>query len=366
VSKSALLEVLADLNENRHLSFEIDEAITPFFGKAYTLSLSFVSSSSTLGNRFGPEYNDGFTLICQLEGGLLEANLQMTPDENALVESLAPGTSFEIQVTLLDFDSLYQRAIFGSLPDGALADAGAENAKEADEEEIEPEATVETIEESLDEPEAIEPEEAMDEPTETSVVEAMPDEKEPDDFIEAEAEDDEIFVEEIGAEEEVFETEDEDFREERKKLLGQLSETVDKWRTSTNQETTTEEEEEEHEEEKAYEQIEYEGEEPEWVPVSKPPAATQRQSGLPPMKPEEPKKKGCLGCSGCLKAVVVLMVVLPIIFFVFIMLISDCRDRPREGGEASSAVSTAGRGEDTYRPLAFEALPKLKVAYRKP
>ncbi|MFP6854267.1 MAG: hypothetical protein VB980_00680, partial [Opitutales bacterium] len=117
MSKSALLKVLADLKENRRLSSEVDEAIAPFVGKPFELSLSFVSSSRTIGNRFGPEYNDGVTLICALKADDLEITLQMTSAENAFFEGLVPGEFFESQVTLLDFDTLYQRAIFGSLPE---------------------------------------------------------------------------------------------------------------------------------------------------------------------------------------------------------------------------------------------------------
>ena len=135
VSASELLETLADLKENRRLSFEIDGLIEPFVGKTYDLSLSLVSSGNTIGNRFGSEYNDGATLICQLGDGELEANLQMTAEENAFVEGLAAGAPFEIRVTLLDFDSLHQRAILGSLPD--QASTGEEGAERCKPEEVE-------------------------------------------------------------------------------------------------------------------------------------------------------------------------------------------------------------------------------------
>ena len=41
----------------------------------------------------------------------------MTPGEKPFVESLAADDSFETRATLLDFDPLHQRAIFGSLPE---------------------------------------------------------------------------------------------------------------------------------------------------------------------------------------------------------------------------------------------------------
>ena len=156
-----MLEVLTDLNENRRLSFEVGELIEPFEGKAYALSFSLVSSSNTLGNRFGSEYNGGSTLICKLEGGGLEANVQTTPGEQAVVDGLVPEATFEMQVTLLDFDALYQRPIFGSVPESEEPVEEAPTEEPVDEPVVVPPAevvaeTVESAEGKIEEPELVE------------------------------------------------------------------------------------------------------------------------------------------------------------------------------------------------------------------
>ncbi len=152
MSKSELLEALQDLAENRRMSFEVGELIAPFKGQVHALSLSLISSSKTLGNRFEPEYEGGDTLTCKLEGSELEVNVQTTLNEEGLVKGLAPGASFEMHLSLLDFDALYQRAVFGSRPDSAPR-AADEAAGEPDAEHTESQPPAESAEEEEEEEE---------------------------------------------------------------------------------------------------------------------------------------------------------------------------------------------------------------------
>ena len=111
----ALHATLTNLKTNRLLSGEAKSALDPFIGKIFALPLVFVSASRTFGNPFDPVYDDGHTLACRLEGEEIEVTVLLGAEENDLVDSLASDEVFEAKLTVLDFDPLYQRAIFGQL-----------------------------------------------------------------------------------------------------------------------------------------------------------------------------------------------------------------------------------------------------------
>ncbi|MBO93671.1 MAG: hypothetical protein CMI32_02070 [Opitutales bacterium] len=316
MSTTALLKTLNDLRENRCLSSEVSAAIDPFRGQRFALKLSFVSASNTIGNRFGPEYNDGVTLTCKLEGGELEASLQTTPGENAWVESLSPGAPFEARVTLLGFDVLYQRAIFGSLPDASDADTEAieeavvafDGEEPPSEESVEPDESAGEVEGPLGETEkAYEAEQLFEE---------LQPEKEQDAIPEEESD---------GA-----------LPEEREPLLDELGAPT---------EATTGE----AEEKAKYGQVEYEGEEPEWIPVSRAPT-TQRQASSPPME-RGPEKQGCMGCSVGLK---ILAVFIGLAFLVIIIIAVKRELDPAADLTDRSFIGT----EDVRHDFAYGILQK--------
>lgn len=111
MSQDELFELLDDLAETRRLPTEIEALLEPFRGKTYTLSFRFVSASSTFANRFDSAYGQGKTLTCKMNDR--EATVFLLPHENEVVDALAADEEFERVVTLLDFDTLYQRGIFG-------------------------------------------------------------------------------------------------------------------------------------------------------------------------------------------------------------------------------------------------------------
>ena len=140
----ALLATLTNLKNNRLLSGEAKSALAPFTGKTFTLPLAFVSASRTFGNPFDPVYDDGHTLICRIEGEEIEVTVLLGAEENDRIDSLASDETFEAKLTVLDFDPLYQRAIFGQLL--------AQNAASEEQEEV------------TEEPEALPASSAADEP----------------------------------------------------------------------------------------------------------------------------------------------------------------------------------------------------------
>ena len=123
-----LLATLTDLKANRRSSSEVDSILSPFRDKSFRLQFSFGSSSRTFGNRFDKAFENGYTAIGKLEGKL-EVAILFAPGSNSLVEGLTPEESLTIEVSLLDFDGLYQRPILARFP----------KEKTASEAEIEPE-----------------------------------------------------------------------------------------------------------------------------------------------------------------------------------------------------------------------------------
>ncbi|MBT7923648.1 MAG: hypothetical protein HN627_05255 [Opitutae bacterium] len=110
-----LLATLTDLKANRRSSSEVDSILSPFRDKSFRLQFSFGSSSRTFGNRFDKAFENGYTVIGKLAGEL-EVAILFEPDSNTLVEGLTPGESLTFEVSLLDFDGLYQRPILGRFP----------------------------------------------------------------------------------------------------------------------------------------------------------------------------------------------------------------------------------------------------------
>jgi hypothetical protein len=110
-----LLATLTDLKANRRSSSEVDSILSPFRDKSFRLQFSFDSSSRTFGSRFDKAFENGYTAIGKLAGEL-EVAILFDPKSNSLVEGLTPEESLTIEVSLLDFDGLYQRPILGRFP----------------------------------------------------------------------------------------------------------------------------------------------------------------------------------------------------------------------------------------------------------
>ena len=134
-----LLAKLAEIKNARLLGPQADEALDPFIGKPFSLSLTFVSASRTFGHRFDAAYDDGQTLICKLGDEGLEASVLLVPEESDLVDSLVPDEAFEARLTVLDFDALYQRPVLGQY----LGDIPVQEEEEAEPEQLEETPTVE-------------------------------------------------------------------------------------------------------------------------------------------------------------------------------------------------------------------------------
>ena len=115
MANEKLIATLADLAANRRLGLEASSVLKPFLGEQYTLRFEFGSAERTFGNRLDSSYEGGKTVTCKLEG--IEVSVLLLPTENDKVKSLKAGDELEAKVTPLEFDSLYQRAILGQVPE---------------------------------------------------------------------------------------------------------------------------------------------------------------------------------------------------------------------------------------------------------
>ena len=188
--KKEIMTALRELKEKRLLSSEAEELMKPYEGASFDLRLDFVSSSRSFGSQKDPVYDNGQKVLCTAEKWDVECDVLFSPEDNDLVESLEVGQDFLVTVKFIDYDSLYQRVIFGKVGSELelleeLVEASEEPVSSdlvVDEETVE-EVTVETI-----------PEEKVTDSVINEIVEEVPQEPVAEDFIEAEPTVDEVSV----------------------------------------------------------------------------------------------------------------------------------------------------------------------------
>ena len=112
---SELKETLGRLKNTRMLSIEAQAALDPYRDQTLHLRVSFRSASQTHSTQLGSEYNGGYTVVGSIDGGDLGISVLLRPSENENVEALSEGQILEMPLGVLDYDALYQRAIFGQL-----------------------------------------------------------------------------------------------------------------------------------------------------------------------------------------------------------------------------------------------------------
>jgi len=159
--KSELMKTLKELTEKRLLSNEVEALFEPYKDVVFPLSLSFVSSERSFGSQKDVTYNEGYKVICNAENWDVEVTILFAPEDNTLVESYDSGQNFEADVSFIDYDSLYQRAIFGKL-DSKL--------DLSEEEEVLPSQSEETVSPSSEETVSPSSEESMIPAEESSAI----------------------------------------------------------------------------------------------------------------------------------------------------------------------------------------------------
>ena len=155
--KKEIMTALRELKEKRLLSSEAEELMKPYEGATFDLRLDFVSSSRSFGSQKDPLYDSGQKVLCTAEKWDVECDVLFSPEDNDLVESLEVGQDFQVTVKFIDYDSLYQRVIFGKVGSelelleelGEVSDEPITNDLVVEEETVE-EVSVETILEEND------------------------------------------------------------------------------------------------------------------------------------------------------------------------------------------------------------------------
>ena len=188
--KKQIMTALRELKEKRLLSSEAEELMKPYEGATFDLRLDFVSSSRSFGSQKDPLYDSGQKVLCTAEKWDVECDVLFSPADNDLVESLEVGQDFQVTVKFIDYDSLYQRVIFGKVGSelelleelGEVSDEPIINDLVVEEETVK-ELSVETILEENDSDSVI-----------NEIVEEVPHEPVVEDFIEAEPTVDEVSV----------------------------------------------------------------------------------------------------------------------------------------------------------------------------
>jgi len=113
MSYTELIDALTFLKENRKLGSEADELVDPFKGLVCTARFRFESLSRTFANPHDPQFEGGQTMVGDLLGSEVDFSLLLPPAQTEWAESLEREEEFEISVSFLGFDGLYQRGIFG-------------------------------------------------------------------------------------------------------------------------------------------------------------------------------------------------------------------------------------------------------------
>ena len=114
MKRKDLVQFLEGAKENRLTNVELDDFLDLYGDEEFSLKFHFISRSLSFGNQKDPKYNDGHAVICNVDGLDVECSLLFTVDEKDQAEALESGNVFNSKVHVLDYDSLYQRIIFGN------------------------------------------------------------------------------------------------------------------------------------------------------------------------------------------------------------------------------------------------------------
>ncbi len=113
VKKSDFFELLRSLKETRRLSSESEALVKPFLGNQFEVDLSFIESSTTFASRLGSEFKDGKTVVAEMKNEDLECSILFPKSKNQWISGLKSGDELQVICKVLEFDNLYQRAVFG-------------------------------------------------------------------------------------------------------------------------------------------------------------------------------------------------------------------------------------------------------------
>lgn len=156
MKKSDFFELLRSLKETRRLSSESDALVKPFLGNQFEVDLTFIESSTTFASRLGSEFKDGKTVVAVMKNEDLECSILFPKSKNQWISGLKSGDELQVICKVLEFDNLYQRAVFGYeetlvLNDGNLLESSQNITKIPNVEAEDPEVAEDSEEKFVDE-----------------------------------------------------------------------------------------------------------------------------------------------------------------------------------------------------------------------
>ena len=107
-----LIKIIKDLKENRRLSSESESIISPFIGKTYESTFSFLEASSSFASGLSDEFKGGKTVLAEITDFGLDCSILFPKSMNDWIDGLKEGDDLEVGVRVLRFDNLYQRVVF--------------------------------------------------------------------------------------------------------------------------------------------------------------------------------------------------------------------------------------------------------------
>ena len=107
-----LIKIIKDLKQNRRLSSESESIISPFIGKTYESTFSFLEASSSFAIGLSEKFKGGKTVLAEITDFGLDCSILFPKSMNEWIDGLKEGDDLEVRVRVLKFDNLYQRVVF--------------------------------------------------------------------------------------------------------------------------------------------------------------------------------------------------------------------------------------------------------------
>jgi hypothetical protein len=107
-----LIKIIKDLKQNRRLSSESESMISPFIGKTYESTFSFLEASSSFAIGLSEKFKGGKTVLAEITDFGLDCSILFPKSMNEWIDGLKEGDDLEVRVRVLKFDNLYQRVVF--------------------------------------------------------------------------------------------------------------------------------------------------------------------------------------------------------------------------------------------------------------
>ena len=116
MAKEEIIKALRTLKEKRLFSSEAEKLVAPLKGSKDSFNFEFIESSPTFGRQLDSAYDNGHQLIVKFEENI-ESAILISEKQFEYLNELSSGQSISMNLKFLEYDSLYQRAVFGKIND---------------------------------------------------------------------------------------------------------------------------------------------------------------------------------------------------------------------------------------------------------